>query len=56
MKKSIKTLLLTLLLGINLLNTGIADYSTATMEYTNKYDIQINSYDTEEYDRPITNI
>ena len=48
MKKSIKTLLLTLLLGINLLNVGIINYSTTTVEYIEEYSIDLHAFESEE--------
>ncbi len=51
-----KKLLLTLLLGISLINAGTTNYSAATMEYTEEYDVDFNSYDDEDYDQPIVSI
>lgn len=54
MKKNIKKLLLTLLLGISLFNAGTASYSAATMEYTEGYDVELHFFDEEKPDFPYT--
>lgn len=48
MKKTIKKLLFTLLLGISLLNAGTTSYSAATMEYTEMYDVELHAFDEGE--------
>ena len=54
MKKTIKTLLLTLLLSINLFSVDTISYSISDMDYTNNYDIEITSYDNECPNLPVT--
>lgn len=48
MKKTMKKLLLTLLLGISLLNAGTTSYSAAMLEHTEEYGIELNSFDEDE--------
>lgn len=48
MKKTIKKLLFTFLLGISLFNAGATCYSAATMEYTELYDIELHAFDEDE--------
>lgn len=50
-----KKLLLTLFLGICLLNTSTA-YSVAILDLSEDYNIEINSFGDEDYDHPITGI
>ena len=57
MKKTMKKILLTLLLTISLFNAGIVSYSAATMQYTEGYNIELHSFEEDEnYDRPILRI
>ena len=45
MKKNIKKLLFTLLLGISLFNAGTTCYSAATMQYSEGYDVELHAFD-----------
>lgn len=54
MKKTIKKLLFTFLLGISLFNAGTTYYSAATMEYTEEYDVELYFFDEEKPDFPYT--
>lgn len=56
MKKTMKKLLLTLLLGISLLNTATTSYSATMTEYTEDYGVEFNSYDDEDHNHPIVSI
>lgn len=48
MKKTMKKLLLSLLLGISLLNTATTSYSATMTEYTEDYGIELHSFEDEE--------
>lgn len=48
MKKTIRTLLLTLLLGINLFNTGTINHITTTVEYIEEYSIDLHAFEGDE--------